>query len=147
MALIDVESCGLSRVDWPDVLPHLHNSYDAILGFAHFAGRGPSHPHELCDLEFDNSRIANTLACCDLAFWTSDSLLGFDDVPDYEARTPVLTALVHDFLHALSANSPVRNLAGISEARLRPERPHRKFSASLEYDEEGVLLIDRRIVL
>jgi hypothetical protein len=88
LALIDVESCGVSRIDWPDVLPHLRNSYDFIIGFAHFVGRGPSHRLELCDGPLDNSRIANTLACCDLSFWTSDSLLGFHEELDYEARAP-----------------------------------------------------------
>jgi hypothetical protein len=101
----------------------------------------------------DNSRIANTLACCDLSFWTSDSLLGFDEVPDYEARAPVLTALVHDLIHALSATDFVQTLAGTPEttplfaSRLRAERPHRNLSVSLGYDKKGALLIDRRIVL
>lgn len=153
VALIDVESCGLSRIDWPDVLPHLRNSYDLIIGFAHFAGRGPSHPLELRDGALDNSRNANTLACCDLSFWTSDSLLGFDEELDYEARAPVLTTLVHDLIHALSATDFVRTLAGTPEApklfasRFRPDGPLGNFSMNLRYDEKGALLINGRIVL
>jgi hypothetical protein len=153
LALIDVESCGVSRIDWPDILLHLRNSYDVVIGFAHFVGRGRSHPHELFDGILDNSRTSNILDCCDFAFWTSDALLGFDEVPDYEARGPVLTVLVHDLIHALSANDLVRTLTGtpqalqLSASRSRPEGPHRHFSASLGYDEKGALLIDGRIVL
>lgn len=153
LALIDVESCGVSRIDWPDILPHLRNSYDVVIGFAHFAGRGPGHLYELYDGALDNSRTSDTLACCDLSFWTSDSLLRFDEVPDYEARAPVLTALVHDLIHALSAIDFVRTLAGTPEAsklftsRLRPEGPLGNFSMSLGYDEKGALRIDGKIVL
>ncbi|UVO37629.1 hypothetical protein KUL72_04355 [Bradyrhizobium arachidis] len=89
LALIDIESSGVSRIDWPDILPHLRNSYDVVIGFVHIAGRGPSHLQELCDGALDNSRTSNALACCDLSFWTTDSMLGFDEVPDYEARIPV----------------------------------------------------------
>jgi hypothetical protein len=32
-ALIDIESCGVSRYNWPDVLPHLHAHYDLVVGF------------------------------------------------------------------------------------------------------------------
>jgi hypothetical protein len=28
IALIDIESCGISRYDWPDILPHLHASHE-----------------------------------------------------------------------------------------------------------------------
>jgi len=152
LALIDVESCGLSRIDWPDILPQLRNSYDVVIGLAHFAGQGPSHPHELCDGVLDNARTSKTLACCDFSFWTSDYLLGFGEVPDYEARTPVLTALVDDLIHILSATDFVGE-AGAPKApkffasRLRPDCPHGNFYMKLGCDEKGTLLIDGRIVL
>jgi hypothetical protein len=129
LALIDIESCGLTRIDWPDILPHLRNSYDVVIGFAHFAGRGPSHPHELCDGVLDNSRTLDALARCDLSFWTSDSLLGFDGPLDYEVRAPL-----RDLIHALSATDLVRTMAGMPEVtrfpvrRLRRERPDNNLS-------------------
>lgn len=153
LALIDVESCGVSRIDWPDVLPHLRNSYDLIIGFAHFVGRGPSHRLELCDGPLDNSRIANTLACCDLSFWTSDYLLGFDEVLDWKTRAPLLVAVIHDLVHALSTTDLTRTLAGTTEAqrlfasRLRPEGLNETLAMSLGYDEKGALLVDGRIAL
>jgi len=153
LALIDVASCGDSRIDWPDLLPHLHNSHDLIIGFAHFAGRGPSHPLELYDGPLDNSRIANTLACCDFSFWTSDYLLGFDEVLDWETRAPLLVAVVHDLVHALATTDLTRTLAGTTEAqrlfasRLRPEGLNETLSMSLRYDEKGALLVDGRIAL
>lgn len=152
LALIDVESCGVSRIDWPDILPYLRNSYDVVIGFAHFPGRGPSHPHELSN-DAPNSRTSNALAYCDFSFWTSDFLLGFDEVLDYEARAPVLTILVDDLIQALSATTLVRTLAGTPEAarvfanRVRPDGLHGNFSVNLRYDEKGALLIDGRIVL
>lgn len=152
LALIDVESCGVSRIDWPDILPYLRDFYDVVIGFAHFAGRGPSHPHELPN-GASNSRTSNAFKCCDFSFWTSDSLLGFDEVLDYETRAPVLTTLVHDLIQALSATDLVRTLAGTPEAarvfanRVRPDGLHGNFSVNLGYDENGALLIDGRVVL
>lgn len=130
LALIDVESCGVSRIDWLDILPCLRNSYDLVVGFTHFAGRGPTDPHDLCAGAWDQARTSNTLACCDFSFWTSDSLLGFDEMLDCETRAPLLAAVVHDLVHALSTTDLTRTLAGTPEAqrlfarRLRPERPH-----------------------
>jgi hypothetical protein len=153
LALIDVGSCGVSRIDWPDILPYLRDSYDVVIGFAHFAGRGPGHPYNLYNGALDNSRTSNTLACCDLSFWTSDSLLGLDEVLDCGTRAPLLAAIVHDLIHSLSTTDLARTLAGIPEASqslasgLRPERPRGTLSMSLGYDEKGALLIDRRIVL
>jgi hypothetical protein len=141
LALIDIDSCGVSRIDWPDILPCLHNSYDLVIGFTHFTGHG--HLQELCNEALDNSRTLNALACCDLSLWTSDFLLGFDEVLDYEARAPLLTALVHDLIQALSGTDLVRTLSRIPEvthfrvSRLRPERPHENSSP----------LIDGNIVL
>lgn len=153
LALIDVQSCGVSRIDWPDILPYLRNSYDVVIGFAHFAGRGPNHPHDLCNGALGNSRTSNTLACCDLSFWTSDSLLGVDGVLDCEARAPVLTTLIDNLVQVLSATNLVRTLVGAPEApklsasRLRLDAHHGNFSMNLGYDEKGALLIDGRIVL
>jgi hypothetical protein len=69
------------------------------------------------------------LACCDFSFWTSDSLLGFDQVLDWETRAPLLAAVVHDLVHALSTTDLTRTLAETTEAqrlfasRFRLERP------------------------
>jgi hypothetical protein len=153
LALIDVESCGVSRIDWHDILPHLRTSYDFIIGFAHFAGRGPSNLQELCDGAFENSRTLNALGCCDLSFCTSDSLLGFDEALDYEARAPVLTALVNDLVHVLTATNLVWTLAGMPKvtqfvvSSSRQERPHGNFSSNLEYDAKCAPLMDGYIAL
>jgi hypothetical protein len=151
LALIDVESCGVSRIDWPDILVHLRNSYDVVIGFAHFAGPGPSHPHDLSNGALDSSRTSNIFDHCDLSFWTNDSLLGFEEVPDCEARAPILSALVRDLIHALSATDFVQTLAEVPEAprlfadRLRPDG--HSGNLTLGYDDNGALLIDGRIVL
>jgi hypothetical protein len=151
LALIDVESCGVSRIDWPDILVYLRNSYDVVIGFAHFAGPGPSHPHDLSNGALDNSRTSNIFDHCDLSFWTNDSLLGFEEVPDCEARAPILGALVCDLIHALSATDLAQTLAEAPEAprlfadRLRPDG--HSGNLTLGYDENGALLIDGRIVL
>jgi hypothetical protein len=151
--IIDIESCGVSRFDWPEILPNLRNCYAVVVGFAHFVGRGPNHLEELCDGAPDNSRTSEALACCDLSFFTSDGLLGFHEVPDYESRSPLLTALVHDLIHALSAIDFVRALPGLPKAtqfavsRSRRERPYGNFSADLEYDAKCAPLMDGTITL
>jgi hypothetical protein len=153
LAIIDIESCGVSRFDWPDILPNLRNCYDVVVGFAHFVGRSPNHLEELCDGVLDNSRTSKALACCDLSFFTSDGLLGFQEVPDYESRSPLLTALVHDLIHALSAIDFVRTMPGLPKAtqfvvsRSRRERPYGNFSADLEYDAKCAPLMDGNITL
>jgi hypothetical protein len=116
IALIDIESCGVSRYDWLDVLPHLHAHYDLVVGFSHFSGRGPSHLRKLFDGALDNSRTWAALACCNLSFLTSDALLGFDDVVDSDVRCPYLNALLHDLIRALSAKEFVQAVTGASGA-------------------------------
>jgi hypothetical protein len=112
IALIHIESCGLSRYDWPDILPHLHAHYDLVVGFAHFAGRGPSHLHELYDGALANSRAWAALACCNLSFLTSDALLGFDDVLDCDVRQPYLNTLLRHLVRALSTIDFVQAVIG-----------------------------------
>ncbi|MDP3856537.1 MAG: hypothetical protein Q8Q73_02110 [Stagnimonas sp.] len=116
IALIDIESCGVSRYDWPDVLPHLHAHYDLVVGFSHFPGRGPSHLRKLYDGALDNSRTWAALACCNLSFLTSDALLGFDDVLDCDVRHPYLNALLHDLIQTLSTIDFIQAVTGASGA-------------------------------
>jgi hypothetical protein len=116
IALIDIESCGISRYDWPDVLPHLHAHYDLVAGFSHFPGRGPSHLRKLYDGALDNSRTWAALACCNLSFLTSDALLGIDDVLDCDVRRPYLIALLHDLIQALSTIDFIQAVTGASGA-------------------------------
>jgi hypothetical protein len=40
IALVDVQSCGLSRIEWRHIIPHLRAHYDFVLGFAHYPGKG-----------------------------------------------------------------------------------------------------------
>lgn len=100
LAVIDVSSCGLSRIDWPDILPHLRISYDAVVGFSHLLGsKSPS-----CEAATENARIRNPLACCDLCFWTNDQMLGLNEEADCDSRSLPLNALLHDLLHSFSGS-------------------------------------------
>jgi hypothetical protein len=116
IALIDIDSCGISRYDWPDILPRLHSRYDLIIGFVHFVGRGPAHLRKLCDEVLDNSRTWAALACCNLSLLTSDGLLGFNDVLDCDVRQPYLNAFLHDIIHALSTKDFVQAFTVASSA-------------------------------
>jgi hypothetical protein len=102
IALIDVESCGPTRLDWPDLLPHLRAHYDLILGFAHFSGPGPSHWRTVLGETTYHSSSRAAMAHCDLSFLTSDALLGFDEPLDSDVRKPFLNALLLELIGALS---------------------------------------------
>lgn len=101
VALIDVTSCGLSRIDWPDILPCLRASYDVVVGFAHVPGRRRLRGEDSC-----GRRMANVLASCDMAFWTNDALLGFDHEVDCYTRAQPLSELVADLVRLLSVKEP-----------------------------------------
>ncbi|MHC2664582.1 hypothetical protein ACMA5K_33920 [Bradyrhizobium diazoefficiens] len=109
VALIDVTSCGLSRIDWPDILPCLRASYDVVVGFAHVPGRKRLGGEDSC-----GRRMANVLASCDVALWTNDFLLGFDQAVDCYTRAQPLNALVADLVRLLSAKEPGCRSAEIS---------------------------------
>jgi len=74
IALIDINSCGLWRVDWSIIIPQLRKHYDLIVGFAKFAGRGPGDLLAAFDVEFDNTGGQNdwdgwtVAAQCDVTF-------------------------------------------------------------------------------
>jgi hypothetical protein len=115
IALIDIESCGVSRLDWPDLLPHLRAHYDLIVGFAHFAGRGPSHWSAVFADDTDyHSSTRTTIAHCDLSFLTSDALLGFDHVLDCDVRQPYLNTLLDELIGALSGVDFLKAVTGIA---------------------------------
>lgn len=109
VALIDVTSCGLSRIDWPDILPFLRASYDVVVGFAHVPGRKRLRGEDSC-----GQRMANVLARCDVALWTNDVLLGFDQAVDCYTRAQPLNELVADLVRLLSAKEPGCRSAEIS---------------------------------
>jgi hypothetical protein len=116
IAFVDIESCGVSRYNWHDILPHLHAHYDLVVGFSHFPGRGPNHLCELFDGALDNSRTWAALDCCNLSFLTSDALLGFDDVVDSDVRYPHLNELLHDLIRELSTRDFIKVVTGGSRA-------------------------------
>ncbi|MDA9435237.1 hypothetical protein XH88_26220 [Bradyrhizobium sp. CCBAU 51627] len=99
LALIDISSCGLSRIDWPDILPHARESYDGVVGFAHWSSYGPVS----CETVAGNPRIRKALAYCDQFFWTDDKMLGLDEEACCNARSPPLNSVVQDLVRALSA--------------------------------------------
>lgn len=121
LALIDISSCGLSRIDWPDILPHLRSSYDALVGFAHWSGCGSG----LCETVAGDPRVGKALAYCDQFLWTDDKMLGLDDEACCNARSLPLNSLVQDLVRALSAEPSALGLekiardGGLFEGRLR----------------------------
>jgi len=104
IALIDLNSCGVTRLEWRDILPHLRPHYDLVIGLAHFAGRGPQDWHVRFGDDEGQSSLRAAIAQCDLAFLTSDASLGFDDMLTHEVRSSPLNKLVHDLIRALSSS-------------------------------------------
>jgi hypothetical protein len=102
IALIDIESFGISRLDWPDILPHLRGHYDLVVGFAHFPGGGPKDGRVMFGEDVDHSDTWSAVAHCDLSFMTTDALLGFDQMLDCEVRQPHLNAMLQRLIRALS---------------------------------------------
>jgi hypothetical protein len=118
VAIVDIESSGITRLRWSDFLPHLRAHYDFIIRFAHFAGQGPSHWGTLFGEERDyHSSIRTSLTHCDLSFFTSDGLLGFEDALESGVRGTYLHALLHELTCALSSVeflNKVTGMAGVS---------------------------------
>jgi hypothetical protein len=104
IALIDIDSCGVSRLEWSDILPHLRSHYDLVIGFVHFAGRGPKDWRVMFGHDASQSSVRAAIAQCDLAFLTSDASLEFDEMLACEARSAPLNKLVHDLIRTLSSS-------------------------------------------
>jgi hypothetical protein len=102
IALIDIESFGVSRLDWTDILPHLRGHYDLVVGFAHFPGEGPIHWRAVFGEDIDHSNTWRAVAHCDLSFLTSDALLGFNQILECDVRQPHLNTMLQKLIRALS---------------------------------------------
>jgi hypothetical protein len=102
IALIDIESFGVSRLDWTDILPHLRGHYNLVVGFAHFPGNGPTHWRAVFGEDIDHSNTWRAITHCDLSFLTSDALLGFNQILECDVRQPHLNAMLHKLIIELS---------------------------------------------
>ena len=118
IALIDIASIGVSRFGWPDILPHLRAHYDLVVGFAHFAGKGPMHLRAMFGDEIDHSYTWSAIAHCDLSFLTSDALLGFDQVLDCDMRQPHLGAMLRRLIRSLSTAEFLHTVIAENGARI-----------------------------
>lgn len=103
IALIDLQSCGLSRLGWRQIIPHLKVHYDLVVGFTHHPGRGPNDWTGQFDDEIGNSDSSWAMRHCAYRFETSDTLLGYNDMLECEQRHIPLNALLHSLADALSS--------------------------------------------
>lgn len=103
IALIDLQSCGLSRIGWRQIIPHLKVHYDLVVGFTHHPGRGPNDWAGRFDDEIVNSDSSWAMRQCAYLFETSDALLGYNDMLECEQRHIPLNTLLYSLADALSS--------------------------------------------
>ncbi|MGH6681682.1 MAG: hypothetical protein ACREDL_22715 [Bradyrhizobium sp.] len=103
IAVIDLESCGLTRLHWLDIIPLLRRYYTHVVGVDY------SFP-DLCELdsEFEpphglSEHARNTLRACDYWLLASDESLSGQAELSIEERSTELTRSIHDLCDALAS--------------------------------------------
>lgn len=117
IGIIDIASCGVTRLDWPDILPTIRGQYDLVVGFHASPGRTMGDWYRFCEeAPRPDSQLIRALKHCDLTFLTSDDLLGLDEVTKSEGRTPAVTDLLREILQSLSSPPILKQIQHIREA-------------------------------
>jgi hypothetical protein len=146
IAVIDIESCGVTRLDWYDILPSIRSQYDLIVGFHHSPGQTMGDWYRCCEeTPRQNSSLIATLKHCDLSFLTSDGLLGLDEIGSSEDRCPALTDLLCEILQSLSSPSILKRIRRVADASMfcvGPIRTADESQNSFEIARQQTILAD-----
>jgi hypothetical protein len=111
VVLVDSRSCGLSRLEWHDIIPHLGTYYGMVIGFEHYPGRGPSDWSRTFDEGHSSPTDRSAMVHCTYSFATSDALIGFDDMPDCDVRSAPLNELLQNLADACSSTNFLEAIA------------------------------------
>jgi hypothetical protein len=113
-AIIDLDSCGVTALDWSQILPNLRGQYDLIVGVAHATHLCIS-PVELRPIGTGGSFIYDStwgnMQKCDFSVVYSDTLLSANPEPTLEETGGSLSDLISSLTFALSTQSLVRRLS------------------------------------
>jgi hypothetical protein len=113
-ALIDLDSCGVTALDWPQILPSLRGQYDLIIGVAH-ATPLCTNPEKLRPIGSGNSFVYEStwinLQKCDFSVVYSDTLLNDQSELNLEERGISLRNLISSLAFALSDQRLLRRLS------------------------------------
>lgn len=119
IAVIDIESCGVTRLEWHDILPVIRSQYDLIVGFHHSLGETMGDWDRFCEEPVrQDTYLIETLKCCDLSFLTSDGLLGLGGIDASEDSGPPLTNLLCEILPCLSSPSIRKRIQRAADASM-----------------------------
>jgi hypothetical protein len=124
-ALIDLDSCGVTALDWPQILPTLQGQYDLIIGVAH-AIHFWTNPEKLRPIGSGASFIYDStwgnMQKCDLSVVYSDTLLIGNSEPNLEQVSTSLSDLISSLTFALSNQRLIRRLSkgNASERAISP---------------------------
>jgi hypothetical protein len=119
IAIIDIGSCGVTLLEWHDILPIVRDQYDLVVGFHDSLGRTMGDWDRLCEeTPHQNPRLIEILKYCDVSFLTSDGLLGLNEIASMEDRGPALTDLLREILQSLSSPSTLKRIQRIADASM-----------------------------
>jgi hypothetical protein len=113
-ALIDLDSCGVTALDWPQILPSLRGQYDLIIGVAR-ATHLCTNPEKLRPIGSGNSFVYEStwinLQKCDFSFVCSDILLSGNSERNLEERDHSPSDLIGSLTSWLRNERLVRRLS------------------------------------
>ncbi|WFU61270.1 hypothetical protein [Bradyrhizobium brasilense] len=101
--MVDVASCGLSSLDWVDIIPLLKRSYRNVVCVDYAIPELISLEAEFQD-ECSTDRVSmDGLKACDRWEVASDELLSTVPIVSYEQRATLYTAYVRELIDELLA--------------------------------------------
>ena len=104
VALVDVGSCGLSSLDWADIIPLLKQSYKTVVCVDYAIPELTSLGAGFQDLGRPTDRVSRSgLMACDRWEMVSDDLLSPDPIVSYEQRATLYTAYMSELINEFSA--------------------------------------------
>lgn len=113
-ALIDLDSCGVTALDWPQILPSLRGKYDLIVGVAHATNFCTS-PGKLRPIGSGGSFIYEStwgnMQKCDFSVVYSDTLLSGNPEPNLEEMGGSLSDLISSLPFVLNNQRVIRRLS------------------------------------
>ena len=104
VALVDVGSCGLSSLDWADIIPLLKQSYRTVIGVDYAIPELTSLEAGFQDMSCSTDGASTSgLLACDRLEMASDDLLSPHPIVSYEQRAKLYTAYVSELINEFSS--------------------------------------------
>jgi hypothetical protein len=125
IALIDLASCGVTALDWSQIIPSLRGQYDLIIGVAPVTHRC-TNPDKVRPIGSGGSFIYEStwgnMKKCDLSIVYSDSLLCGYSGPELEKIDSSPSDLISSLAFALNDQKLIRRLSkrNVSEHAISP---------------------------